>query len=42
MQRNNKDNITIWCPFDLQNSKYVEVLSTISNAKIIYTHIDNG
>ena len=42
MKRNQKENLTIWCPFDLSNSKYVEVLSGISNVKIIYTHIDTG
>ena len=42
MERNNKSTLTIWCPFDLQISKYVEVLSKIPNVKIIYTHIDTG
>ena len=41
-ERKNKENITIWCPFDLQSSKYVEVLSTIPNIKLIVTHIDTG
>lgn len=40
--RNNKDSLTIWCPFDLNFSKYVEVLSTIPNVKVINTHIDTG
>ena len=26
MKRNNKEALTIWCPFDLANSKYVEEL----------------
>ena len=42
MERNNKEKLTIWCPFDYSNSKYVEVLSTIPNVKVIYTHIDTG
>lgn len=42
MQRNNKNTLTIWCPFDEKTSKYVEVLSTIEKVKIIYTHIDTG
>ena len=42
MKRNKKETLTIWCPFDLINSKYVEVFSTIPNVKVIYTHIDNG
>ena len=41
-ERKNKDTLTIWCPFDLPQSKYVEVLSAIPNVKIIYTHIDTG
>lgn len=40
--RHNKQNLTIWCPFDTSNSKYVEVLSKINNVKIIFTHIDSG
>ena len=42
MKRNQKETLTIWCPFDLSNSKYVEVLSTIPNVKLIYAHIDTG
>ena len=38
----NKQNLTIWCPFDLKSSKYVEVLSGIPDVKVIYTHIDTG
>ena len=34
--------LIIWCPFDLANSKYVEVLSAIPNVKVINTHIDTG
>ena len=42
MERNNKTSLTIWCPFDLTSSKYIEVLSTIPNVKLIYSHIDTG
>lgn len=42
MQRNQKEMLTIWCPFDLKASKYVEVLSSIPKVKVIYTHIDTG
>lgn len=42
MERNNKSSLIIWCPFDLQMSKYVEVLSKIPNVKVLYTHIDTG
>ena len=34
--------LRIWCPFDMANSKYVEVLSQIPQVKVIYTHIDTG
>ena len=42
LEQSKKDTITIWCPFDLSSSKYVEVLSTIPNVKVIFTHIDTG
>ena len=42
MERNNKEDLIIWCPFDLVNSKYVEVFSTIPQVKVINTHIDTG
>ena len=41
MERNNKQELTIWCPFDLSFSKYVEIFTKIPNVKVIYTHIDN-
>ena len=31
----------IWCPFDKENSKYVQVFSQNGN-KVIFSHIDNG
>lgn len=34
--------LRIWCPFDLPNSKYVEVLSKIPKVEVIYSHIDTG
>lgn len=37
-----KENITIWCPFDTEESEYVKILSKIKHVSIIYTHIDNG
>ena len=42
MKRLGKNTLTIWCPFDYYNSKYVEVLSSIPGVKVIYTHIDTG
>lgn len=34
-------NATVWCPFDMPNSKYVEVL-TEAGYKVIHSHIDEG
>lgn len=42
IEKNQKTTLTIWCPFDLENSKYVEVLSHVPRVKVIYTHIDTG
>lgn len=42
IKRHNKKELTIWCPFDMSNSKYIEILSKIKNVKIIHTHIDLG
>ena len=36
-----KDTLTIWCPFDTEESNYVEVLRN-AGFKVIATHIDNG
>ena len=36
-----KDNITIWCPFDLSFSKYVS-LFTKAGYKVISSHIDEN
>ena len=36
------DSLTIWCPFDLEFSEYVKILSKIPNVKILHSHIDNG
>lgn len=35
-----KPNTTIWCPFDQEFSKYVDVFSK-EGFKVIYSHIDN-
>ena len=35
-----KDKI-IWCPFDTEDSEYVEILNNNGN-KVIFSHIDNG
>lgn len=34
-------NATVWCPFDMSNSKYVEVLAA-AGYKVIHSHIDEG
>lgn len=36
-----KGNEVIQCPFDLENSKYVQTF-TKNGYKVIYSHIDNG
>ena len=36
-----KGNEVIWCPFDLENSKYVQTF-TKNGYKVIHSHIDNG
>ena len=42
MKNNQKNNLVIWCPFDLNFSEYVKILSSIENVKVIFSHIDNG
>lgn len=42
MKRNSLQTLTIWCPFDREFSKFVEIFSNLQNVKIIYTHIDDG
>ncbi len=37
-----KTNITIWCPFDEEFSKYVQIFNTLPGIKVIYSHIDNN
>lgn len=34
-------NLKVWCPFDTEESEFVNVLSSNGN-KVIYSHIDNG
>jgi type I restriction-modification system DNA methylase subunit len=42
MKRNNKETLTIWCPFDLEGqSKYIEVFKK-NGIKTIASHIDTG
>lgn len=33
--------LTVWCPFDTEDSQYVKILRSNGN-KVIYSHIDNG
>lgn len=35
------EGVTIWCPFDNENSEYVKIFKK-NNFKVIATHIDNG
>lgn len=41
-ERNQKEKVTIWCPFDMEYSKYVQVFSQLPYVKVIYSHIDTG
>ena len=36
-----KEGSTIWCPFDIEESNFVQVL-TIEGLKVIYGHIETG
>lgn len=36
-----KDNSTIWCPFDKEDSAYVQIFRAAGH-RVIATHIDNG
>ena len=36
-----KPNSTIWCPFDTEQSLFVQEFQKVGH-KVIYTHIDNG
>jgi len=33
--------LTIWCPFDKEDSEYVKIFK-VEGYKVIATHIDNG
>ena len=41
IDRGNKPNYTIWCPFDTEESEYVKVFRE-EGYNVIATHIDNG
>lgn len=41
-ERKNKTTLTIWCPFDENFSKYVQIFKELPNVKVIYSHIDNN
>ena len=41
IDRGNKSNYTIWCPFDTEDSEYVKVFRE-EGYNVIATHIDNG
>ena len=34
-------NLTVWCPFDKEDSNFVQLIRANGN-KVIYSHIDNG
>ena len=41
LDRGNKSNYTIWCPFDKEESQFVKVFSA-AGYKVIHSHIDEG
>lgn len=41
INRGNKAQYTIWCPFDTEESEYVKLIRESGN-KVIASHIDNG
>lgn len=40
-ERLNKEQITIWCPFDEEFSKFVQIFNELPYVKVIYSHIDH-
>ena len=42
IKRNFLNELIIWCPFDMEYSKYVKIFTAIPNVKVIYSHIDQG
>lgn len=41
IDRGNKPQYTIWCPFDTAESEYVKCIEEAGH-KVIFSHIDNG
>ena len=41
LDRENKSNYTIWCPFDKEESQFVKIFSA-AGYKVIHSHIDEG
>lgn len=41
IDRGNKPQYTVWCPFDSEESEYVKCIRAAGH-KVIATHIDNG
>lgn len=41
IDRGNKAQYTIWCPFDTSESEYVKCIQEAGH-KVIFSHIDNG
>ena len=41
IDRGNKPQYTIWCPFDTEESEYVKCIQEAGH-KVIFSHIDNG
>ena len=41
IDRGNKPQYTVWCPFDTRESEYVKCIEEAGH-KVIFSHIDNG
>ena len=41
IDKGNKSQYTIWCPFDKEDSEYVKLISEAGH-KVIFSHIDDG
>ena len=41
IDRGNKPQYTVWCPFDTAESEYVKCIQEAGH-KVIFSHIDNG
>jgi hypothetical protein len=41
-QKKQKRAITVWCPFDKEESEFVKQISTLENVNVVFSHITEG